>query len=228
MKHLIVTPDRNTVRSDYAGAFRPESLAYQKFWRTKGHSVDSVAFDASLPLARRRFVVLDALGKSAYDSVAFFCHGWSSGLQAGFTKQNVHELSRAFTAKVTFALYACSTGADPKDSSKQAAGTANASAGNVGEGSFADALRDTVCANEVSCWVFAHTTAGHTTMNPNVVIFSGMAGEPLCSGGEMPVTKKNSAAWAAWVKSLKTTYRFEVPHLTVASIRQQFNTRLSG
>jgi hypothetical protein len=225
--HLIITPDRNTKKSDYTGAFKPEALAYQKKW---GGTI--VTFDASASMAKRKKAVLRAIEDAAKDSVidhiAFFCHGWSSGIQAGFVNKEVTELAKALAehggaddGKV--ALYCCSTGSDPQDDSMAAPGTAKDDSGNPGDGSFADRLRDALCKEGYAdCSVFAHRTAGHTTQNPNVIIFEGTGSLFGGYGGVMPITPKNKKAWAAWVKKLKTPYRFEVPYMTVAEIRESF------
>jgi len=224
--HLIITPDRNTKKSDYTGAFKPEALAYKKKW-----DGTIVTFDASASMANRKKQVLDVITRAGelgvVDHFALFCHGWSDGIQAGFTRKNVSELAKALSNytlyDVKFALYCCSTGADPQDDSMEAPGTPKVDNGNPGDGSFADMLRDALCVKgAVDCSVFAHRTAGHTTQNPNVILFNGDGCAAGGYGGVMPITPKNKKAWAAWVKKLKTPFRFEVPYMTVAEIRDCF------
>ena len=36
MKHLVLTPDRNTQGSDYNGAFKPEAERYARFYTGQG------------------------------------------------------------------------------------------------------------------------------------------------------------------------------------------------
>ena len=226
--HLIITPDRNTKKSDYVGAFKPESLAYKKRWNG-----DIVTFDPTLSYLKRKKAVLSAIENAAEDSVvdhlAFFCHGWSSGIQAGFmNKKDVGELAHTLLTACgmdgpKIALYCCSTGADPQDDSMEAPGTPKVFSGNPGDGSFADLLRDALCeGGATDCSVFAHRTAGHTTSNPNVIMFEGDGSPYGGYGGVMPITSKNKKAWAAWVKKLKTPFRFDVPCMTVVEIRECF------
>jgi hypothetical protein len=237
--HLIVTPDRNTKKSDYTGAFKLEAIEYRKLW-----GGDIVTFDASLPLLKRRDSVIKALTETPgkYDHVVFMCHGWSKGIQAGFTTKNVKELAvaickgngpRYISSAVSIqgqsmnivydyrvALYCCSTGADPQDDSMEAPGTAPMANGNLGDNSFGDLLRDELCkAGAAECSVFAHTTAGHTTQNPNIILFEGAGSNVGGYGGVMPITPKDKKTWARWAKQLKTKYRFHVPYESVAELR---------
>jgi hypothetical protein len=163
------------------------------------------------------------------DSLALFCHGWSSGIQAGFAVKDIPELVNALGGiggvELRVALYCCSTGEDPRDNFCDASGTDTRRDSNPGDGSFADHLRDELCrTGHADCSVFAHRTAGHTTRNPNVIIFEGSGSSVGGFGGVMPITPKNKAVWKAWVNHLKTPYRFEVSHLTVAEIREQFES----
>jgi hypothetical protein len=236
--HLIITPDRNTKKSDYTGAFRPEALTYKKKIGVFGVlcPVEIVTFDASASMSKRKNTVLNAIaavgneGKDLIDCLAIFSHGWSKGIQAGFTNKDVGELAKLLadcghSNDCKVALYCCSTGADPQDDSMEAPGVGSSEDGNLGDGSFADRLRDALCSEgHIYCSVYAHRTAGHTTQNPNVIIFEGKGLKSGGYGGVMPITKKNKQAWAAWVKKLKTPYRFTVPLMSVLDIRDQFDS----
>lgn len=216
MKTLCIIPAHNTLgKKDVTGAFRPEA---ERFCDAhEGSAI--VTFDNRIwPLARRNEVLSALYGVSAQppDAVAFFCHGWSTGIQAGFSRLHLAELAEAIWLLDVdhVVLYCCSTGDGPHDSKYAAAGT--------GDDSFADKLRDALCAQgAVDCRVAAHTTAGHTTRNPNVIFFDGMGSSVGGVGGYMPVGRK-SPLWAKWRKALRTTdLRFRFPFMSVAEIHSE-------
>lgn len=173
MKVLIFTPDKNSPRSlekgerDFDGAFKPESDRLGKLY--PGAVV--CRFDIDQPDRDRRQQVLDALAAngSGIDLVAFLCHGWRTGIQAGFdVGTGVIALASAIgsvaAAKCRIALYACATASGP----------------NMGDTGFADELRD-----RTGLQVDAHSGVGHTTRFPGVIRFA--AGLPGV-GGDWLVT----------------------------------------
>lgn len=227
MSTLIVRGESNTPgRKDYTGAFLPESEAYRK---AVGFESMVVTFDNSRPFAQRAKQLLKRMQAMEItdniDTVAFFCHGWGDGIQAGFTRRNIKALVAALnTAGLhrpleddpTVILYCCSTGDDPDDDIEAAPGI------DMGDGSFADAFRDELCkAGHTECRVIAHTTAGHTTKNPYAIFFEGL-GSPIGGvGGIVPVTPEQKQLWSTWVKLLKTSFRFEYPYMTVGKIHER-------
>lgn len=222
-KTLCFRPRHNSPgKHDVTGAFAPEA---DKFLGLHGGKVH--AFDNRRPMGARRREVLEILRATPfanYDAVAFFCHGWATGIQAGFTRAHVRELAEAVRGFGTdVALYCCSTGADPQDSPKEAAGT--------GENSFADKLRDALCAlGDVDCSVVAHSTVAHTTKNPHVLFFDGMGSPVGGTGGYYPVAP-GSALWRAWRKRLRETdLRLRMPFMSVADIHAELldGTRVNG
>ncbi len=222
MNVLCIRPRYNTPgKKDVTGAFAPEA---EKFAKCHGNGT-ILDFDNRKPLAARRKEVMqliDGTTESPYrefDAVAFFCHGWSNGIQAGFTRANVATLVAAVQETSPFesvrvVLYCCSTGDDPQDSPKQAAGT--------GDNSFADKLRDTLCQEgDEECHVVAHDTVAHTTMNPFALFFDGMGSTSGGAGGFYPVAP-GSQLWAKWRKALRTTnLRFRFPFMSVAEIHAE-------
>ncbi len=238
MTTLIITPSSNTPgKKDYTGAFLPESVAYQKFIERNRGYPSTVRFDNTLPFEKRSKKLLTDIEESGeitnIRQVAIFCHGWSDGIQAGFTRKTVKKLITSLNldpdrgrlnTDVRFALYCCSTGADPQDDDDEAPGRSifdeHDNGIGVGEGSFADALRDELCkVGCLDCKVSAHTTAGHTTMNPHVIFFEGLGSTIGGVGGLMPVPPGHKL-WKRWVKELKTDFRFEYPEMTVGNIHE--------
>jgi hypothetical protein len=226
-QHLVLAfvPKYNSDgKKDATGAFHPEATAF-KALAQPGSTI--YQFDNSKPMATRRKEILNVLDGYTDDSVrqpttvAFFCHGWADGIQAGFTRKTAGELAWAISLATenfdgVVPLYCCSTGDDPQDVRSEAAGT--------GDNSFADKLRDALCAEgENYCRIVAHTTAAHTTKNPMVLFMDGMGSSSGGVGGYMPVSPQ-SAHWAAWKKALqKTDLRFRMPYMTPAEIHAELS-----
>jgi hypothetical protein len=173
-------------------------------------------FDNKVSPERRRVAILEGLTEgpsvTPVRSVAFFCHGLSKSIQAGFDLDSVGVLARAIhaicTPDVVVSLYACSTATGM---SRQAPG---------GDGGFADKLRDNLVeAGARHCRVIAHYTAGHTTRNPHVRYFEG----PGNLGGVAPFenTKKTKQEWRRWVGALKGELRLRFPFMTIDELRRE-------
>lgn len=222
---LIFIPAHNSEgKKDVTGAFRPEAVGLDEHYG----SCAIYSIDNTLPMPKRRAQVLRWMEheKGEFDSVVFFCHGWQDGIQLGFTRKTVGGLVKAISDNISawdnleggegplIALYCCSTGEDPQDDPLEAAGT--------GDDSFADKLRDALCADGwVHCRVVAHTTAGHTTQNPNVLFMDGMDCADGGVGGYPPVSPK-SKLWPKWKKALRTTdLRFRFPFMSPAEIHAE-------
>lgn len=186
---LVFAAAHNTPnKKDATGAFLPGA---QKLCKALGVGQDGVVhrIDNTLPFIHRGRKVCDVLrSKPGRSIVAFFCHGWSTGLQLGFrssrawrTKHdevNWNRLVRylAEVPSVSIPLYACSTGDGPD-------GEETPDAPGAGDDSFGDLLRDALCrAGATRCRVVSHTTAGHSFHNPDVILFDG-EGRPFGGRG---------------------------------------------
>ncbi len=213
MRGLIFIPDRDTDgKRDYSAVFRPEA---EKFGALHGESA-IVEIDISRkPIFRRSDVLRELEGHrgQGLDYVAFFCHGWSRGIQAGHDLGNVAELASAIlsatSARVVVPLYCCSTAGSPLT-------------GAVGgDGGFADKLRDTLAkAGATDCRVYGHDRAGHATRLPYVRVFSGA----LHNGGEW-VTDPKSPRWRKWVTRLRgSNLRFRFPFLSRQEIEAELDS----
>lgn len=227
MNALCIRPTFDTPgKKDVSTVFLPEANAFAE---AAGGGVVH-AFDNRKAMAKRRAEVLSILAGEGddgdyYDTIAFFCHGWATGIQAGFRKSDCAALVAALQKCLVpvcktnpgpvIALYCCSTGNDPQDSKKEAAGT--------GDGSFADTLRDAFCAaGSHDVRVVAHTTAGHATTNPYVKFFDGMGSLVGGVGGYRPVAPGSKQLWPKWRRALaKTDLRFIMPRMSVAQIHEE-------
>lgn len=221
---LAIIPKCNAPnRRDVTGAFRPEAKkACFMFGKSR-----LIEFDNRQPFGARRREVLQKMRKFAedevhFDVVMFFCHGWSTGIQAGFNRSNVRVLAKAIRSvaprdDVRVPLYCCSTGDDVDDRSTEAPGT--------GDDSFADRLRDAFCTiGAVHCFVMGHDAAGHTTKNPHTLRFSG-AGSKYGGIGGFKLVTPGSALWSKWRRSLRSDkdFRYRFPHMSILNIHNELS-----
>jgi hypothetical protein len=83
-KLLVFAPQHNSPNlKDATGAFQPEARSLLEL----AGSGELVLFDNLKPFAQRKAQVIAALRarrEAAFTSVAFLCHGWMDGIQAGF------------------------------------------------------------------------------------------------------------------------------------------------
>ena len=193
---LILLPDRDSPpKKDFTHAFLPESerllVAYGSKCAIKRISVpvvDPRTLTISGAAKQRGFEdaarqVLDEIGlRQDWTHIILLCHGWQTGLQLGFrsAKQKGHDASnldaliqvlKSQKKLKTLTLFACSAGDEP-GSDKTSPGT--------GDNSIGDLIRD-----KVGCTVIAHWTAGHTTRNPDLILFEG-SDVPLVGGIAWP------------------------------------------
>lgn len=222
-KVLAIVPMHNAHgKKDVTGAFMPEAKKFVSLARAG----EVVQFDNSKDMPHRRNQVLLLIKdrqKLGFSSIAFFCHGWLDGIQAGFTRRQAPVLAAAIKSVIgtsvndpVIPLYCCSTGEDPQDDPLTAAGT--------GDDSFADKLRDAMClAGMAQCRTMGHTTVAHTTMNPMVLFMDGMGVPEGGVGGYPPVSPK-SAHWTKWKAALRgTDLRFRMPYMTPAEIHAELS-----
>ena len=189
MRTLSLCPLYDTVgKVDASGAFYPEARTFMGL--NLGSTV--LRFDSNRVMTDRRAesdrIIARYVGTDL-DAVAFFCHGWSSGIQAGYalvhTKPLAALLSQVLTPGGMVILYCCSTAQDP-------------------EGGFAARLSQHLGEGHP---VFAHETAGHTTYNPYAYRF--VAGHATTY-----VSCKDADAFRTWRRAMRSrTFRFEAPFL---------------
>lgn len=214
-------PTTNTPpKKDATGAFIPEGRNFMKFHVQPPGNL--VMVDNTKSAATMKKQVFDALRSGSVSDlhgVAFFCHGLRDRIQFGIRKTDLPELAQLIAAKVSpshralpVTLYCCDTGRDD-DADRN-----DDLAEFGGDNGFADNLRDALCkAGLVNCIVDSHTTAAHTTMNPDVRRFEGM-GSPLGGVGGYYLVPRGSKLRRKWIDALKTDLRFEFPYLTTPQI----------
>jgi len=203
---LAFAPRNNAEgKRDATGAFQPEARA----WAAHVGGAEVAIFENERPKRLRKAEVLERIrGAKNLSQLAFFCHGWTNGIQAGIGVPDLPELAAALeetspNVDVRVTLYCCSTGGG----------------GNGGDGGFADELRDALCRRGmVRCVVDAHTTPGHTTTNPHVRRFVGTGTEHGGAGGSW-IVSPGSALWPRWRSMLRSgDLRFSFPLLGVEEI----------
>jgi len=153
---LAFTPQFNTPgKRDVTGAFLPEARAFVRLAQ-KGSELVAIDNRKAVPARRKQVLAaIEARSGKGFTSVAFFCHGLRSSIQLGFRSLLAPQLAAAVThltdgaEDVVVPLYCCSTGADHDGDALGAPGT--------GDHSFADRLRDALCAaGAPHCRVTAH------------------------------------------------------------------------
>lgn len=214
---LVIYSSKNVKgRHDATGAFIPEAKRFAKVNNVPEHNMLGVPC-VGMKAAKRREIVLDFLytmRDQPVEMVAWFAHGWSQGIQFGFTKKHITELVNylpSYTLQQKHVLYACSTAStNEKTRNVKSPGT---------DGGFADLLRDEMAFCDYSDysggWVDGHLQPGHTTRNPYVFRFNTYTSDTF--GGKY-IVDPNSVNWRKWVKALKTDFRFKFPYMTVREI----------
>jgi hypothetical protein len=199
MKILAIATQFNAEGKRDADEFRREAAAFVAFHDPSGANSRVALIDNTMPMPMRKAaVVAEIKASSGLDCVAFFCHGWSSGIQLGFVNSSARDLSSTIADScadvVTVPLFCCSTGYG----------------GSGGNGGFADRLRDDLSKRVKRATVDAHVTKGHCTRNPHVRRFESPEGV----GGQYIVAQM-SPKWKEWKRALQTTdLRMAFPFLT--------------
>lgn len=175
---------------DATGAFLPEAHAFRRLHGetelVDGHNIPWAGwleFVAPLTPARRRGLAETSIRTTpALDVLAIFGHGTASNLLVtGHGPAQVLGLAEAIHASgaKTVVLYACST-AD-------------------GRAGFADELAAALPG--VNVW--GHTSAGHTSWNPNTELAGGpRAGDPIARPGD--------PLWKRWRDRMATDQAFRL------------------
>jgi hypothetical protein len=179
-----VAAGTDTKQSDARGAFIPGA---QKFANALGGSYRT--FDNSKN-ARRNFLDKVNEGQNGLDVFAYFGHGWKTQLGSAdiFTDEHLTEFADVLRPKMkpnaAVVLYACWSGI---------------------ENGFTKLLQEKLGSG---IWVYGHTTAGHSFMNPDV---SEM--QPSYSPNYSlyyPIGHDLRAAWADALKYSDMWIRFPI------------------
>jgi hypothetical protein len=199
-------------KRDATGAFLPEAKAFARL-----HDCDRVIIDNRHVDAHMRQHVRDAIeARDEIRCLAFFCHGFRSGIQFGFRLYSsamiVDSLAPRMARDCVIALYCCDTGRDG-DAERED----DLDPGPGGEGGFADALRDALRAKrrDWTGWVDGHVTAAHTTRNPHVRRMHA-------HGDSSYLIPRDGETWDRWRVALRETdLRLRFPLMTRGQIEDE-------
>lgn len=219
-------------KKDATGAFIPEAFKFASLHGVPKNDMCGVECPR-VKKQHRAEKVLEFLYSSIarrddreVDLIAWFCHGWSTGIQVGFGKDNIEEeLIEGFkgaSPELKHVFYACSTASTSKESrSLNAPGT---------NGGFADTLRDYMVKNGFKeGWIDAHLTPGHTTQNPNLFRFyvdNAFDDTWDLNGGDWIISPK-TPLWLRWKHMIRhTDFRYYFPMRTQTSIINDVNAHI--
>jgi hypothetical protein len=203
MKMLAIYPRFNSAgKSDATGAFAPKAREFLQVHGLPWTADTTVVFDNTTQFPTRMADMRRALRvpRPGLRTVAFFCHGWKDGIQAGYRSNTVGALAELLSRVCegnceNVLLYACDNGRDADDDRKD---DLLDSVG--GDGGFADLLRDEFRRKGDPVRIFAHTKEGHTTSNPYVRVFEAQE-----SFGGRFVIEPGSDLWGPWRRALAGT-----------------------
>lgn len=196
MNGLLFAPDRDTPDETDSGEFVSRARSFVSL-----HGGAFVSFDNEKPMRARALMCLGALAEHTGDLsyIGTCCHGWGTGVQAGFVTAQSHMIAPFVDALadamahaavpsevLTVPLYSCSTASD------------------ITSG-FAATLSRLLYARGVRHRVYGHTTAGHATRNPYVRVWGegwdARPDHPHLLGGSWLIDP-TSAEWKPWVHAL--------------------------
>lgn len=190
MRALIICTAKNRIGKHDGDEFKREALRFSVL-----HKADGLYFRGEWPGKRRQLTetFLRKAGElgGPVDVVAFFGHGGARDLYCtGHSRRHIPALADALAAclrkdrPVYVVLYCCLTGR--------------------GFG-FADELDAALEARGLDVRTISHTTAGHTTRNPDVED----SGEgPQCRG--LDLIPRASHLWRRWVDRLRDDQDFRL------------------
>jgi len=191
MNSLIIASTRNRLLMHDGDEFGREADACWRTWSKRGDS-QIVKYDAKGGVRKRDAVahIFDIYDGPPLDAIAFFCHGMPRSLDNAWNMKNVKRLAAAMaphcSSCVDVVLYACSCG-------KYSNG-------------FGVELSERLDCLEVDATIWAHTTAGHTSRNPNVVICHP------CGELQRVFPAANKAQRKLWAAALREgDFRFRFP-----------------
>lgn len=226
MKAAIFVPDANSPgKVDMMGAFLPEARAFARFHRLPAGAIRT--FPAAGPMDQRRAVCSLALRAidDPVDVVAWFCHGWRDGIQAGYRLSDLPQLATILALATAPAahvlLYCCDTARDGDPEVGD-----DVQPGPGGDGGFADRLRDELEARGRQVTVMAHASTGHCGTNPYARRFApGQGGR----GGEWYV-EPDGPLWRAWSRSMRdvrSTLRYRFWAMTPGELADELGPRVA-
>jgi hypothetical protein len=203
MSKLVFYSSKDTHgKKDATGAFVPEAKAFARYHVIPDKDVIGIDCTKTNKASNRRAkVIQELLLREDLELLAFFGHGWPSGIQFGIRKGHIRRILdhvRA-TDDLKVGLYACLTAEnEERDTSLKNVGPGT-------DGGFADTFRDEMVRHGITKgWVDGHKTAGHATWNPNLVRFlcEDVDDRDYGAEGGFYLVEPRSTYWKKWCMAL--------------------------
>lgn len=200
MRHLILYVNKNTEGKRDGAEFEREAIKYASYHNALGHEVMLSAVPCDLPASQRPKAVENNVRQIAsrhkerrFDVLAYFGHGTERWIQTGHVIGRIDGLVRLLeevltpTAILWFA--ACKTAAhNPRPVNGDTRG-------------FLEKLVHRCDTQSIRAW--GHTTAGHTTRNPNLACVN-LQNYSTPSSEQLKILKKH-----LWLPT--SPLRFQIP-----------------
>lgn len=164
MRHLILYVNKNSENKHDGDEFAAEMKLYKKFHEDLGAETKVVLVPCDTPALRRPMAVEQSIktafslgGSELFDVLAYFGHGTESWIQTGHTSRKnlsglVEVLQQVLTPDPMIWFAACRTAGESSPP----------------KGGFLKQLVVELEKYGVEATAWGHTTAGHTTRNPNL------------------------------------------------------------
>ena len=171
MNHLILYSARNMEGKRDGDEFTREARAYARFHAERGDTCSSMAIPLHLPAWRRTVAVEKAMADARaelgrpFDVLALFCHGTERWLQTGHALAKLPGLAEVLAGVLSPSpvlwFAACrAAGGNPRPARK----------GEISRGGILQQLVLRLFSHGLTATGWGHTTAGHTTRNPNLAL----------------------------------------------------------
>ena len=200
MRHLILYVNKNTEGKHDGAEFEREAVAYAAHHNTLGHETIMVPVPCQLPASRRPAAIENTVtqvfqrhSRQPFHVCAYFGHGTEQWIQTGHLSTRIGGLvgllEGIMAPKATLWFAACRTAAH----NPRVRGSRN-------QGILEEIVR--LCdACELTAW--GHTTAGHTTKNPNLACITAQ-NYTVASPEQIKTLYKH-------LHLLDSTLRFQIP-----------------
>jgi hypothetical protein len=192
MNILTVYPTKNQILYDATGAFMPEAKRFRELRKSKGDYVAEFTYEPKK--FKSPDAVFSLIAQGAFDCVAIFSHGISTGLpQLHINRARAAEFAKVLTSgsnqTINLILYCCLTAAPMKKGTN-----------------FAGTLAHELHAIGKPFSLFTHRTRGHCCENPSVTVYSG------ATRLEYPAAAGTLAArYDKRMHTVKDNLRFDLP-----------------
>lgn len=205
MRHLVLYVNKNTEGKRDGDEFAHEAHAYVHYHQEQcGAECVPIVVPCTIPALRRPAAVEASIAQAfersreLFEVFAYFGHGTERWIQTGHNLLNlprfVETLSKVLTHDPVIWWAACRTAADnPKPPRK----------GEISRGGILQQLVLRLLEKGISATAWGHTTAGHTTRNPNLACISPF--------DKIEATREEKKMLQKALWDISSSTRFEIP-----------------